>query len=71
MENYYTLFVRDENGDWHDEFGGSKFDCNLEYQETFHDTKRKDKRIMINDGTYKGLAQNYARLGQPLKGETK
>lgn len=68
MENYFTLFVRDENGDWHDEFGGSRADCQLEYKETFYDTKTKDKRIMINDGTFAGLAQNYARLGQPLKG---
>tara|TARA_R110000782_G_scaffold24455_1_gene63700 strand:+ start:56 stop:271 length:216 start_codon:yes stop_codon:yes gene_type:complete len=67
MQTYYTLFVRDEDGTWHDEFGGRLVDCREEFLETYYDTKTKDKKILSNDGTLPGLAANYARLGQPLR----
>ena len=63
---YYTVFIRDDSNQWNDEFGGTRAECKEEIDCTYWDTKSKDKKIMSSDGTWWGLAANYAKLGQPV-----
>lgn len=65
MSVYYTLFVFNKDiNKWEDVFGAfTRAECVEEGQEYFG----QRKKIMKNDGTYVGLRQNYADLGQPLR----
>ena len=65
--NYYTVFIRDDDNQWHDEFGGTRTECKEELEFTYWDTKGKDKKIIASDGTLQGLAANYEKLDQPMR----
>ena len=54
--NYYTLFIEDDEGIWHDEFG-SEFitECRSEIEWGFYGTPRSKSKIVNTGGTYTNL----------------
>lgn len=53
---YYTLFIQDNTGVWHDEFGSEfKTECLSEIEWGFYGTPRSKAKIINTKGTYDGL----------------
>jgi hypothetical protein len=53
---YYTLFIQDNDGIWHDEFGSEfKTECQSEIEWGFYGTPRSKAKIINTTGTYAGL----------------
>ena len=57
---YYTLFIQDNDGIWHDEFGSEfKTECLSEIEWGFEGTPKSKTKIINTRGTMEGLL--YAR----------
>jgi len=64
MENFYTLFVRDESdGCFYDEFGDyKKCDVKEEADATYWDRKKSDIKIINTHGTAAGILKVLKEL---------
>jgi hypothetical protein len=53
---YYTLFILDDTGIWHDEFGSERrTECLSEVEWGFEGTPRSHTAIINTQGTFAGL----------------